>query len=86
MRTFPQTDWIFYKTVIAIGSQDYEIEANVYLECRNVSDPHSVTGKEEKVTASVEGWEMFPSIPEGHRHYELLEAAILEEVESEYST
>lgn len=87
MRTLPKTDWIVYKTVIAIDGQDYDVAADVFLECRNIPDPHSVTGKEEKVTASVEGWNSLPPMDnEQHPSYWKLDSAIREEVEEEYST
>lgn len=81
------TDWITYKTIIALDGVDYEVEANVFIEQRETHDPYSVTGRNEKVTATVEGWTALPPMEdERHPHYNKLDSKIRFEVGEAYNT
>lgn len=71
--SIPETDWITHNFAVRIEDVEYSVLVNVYTE-------RSKRG----TSVNCEGYSMLPEINENHPHWKKLEAAVMEEIETEF--
>jgi hypothetical protein len=82
MTTHTETDWEQFTFPVKVDATEYSITAHVFLVRRHVPNPWYRVPWEERIDATLEGWDSLPEhAPE---HEKELERLIMAEIEERY--
>jgi hypothetical protein len=82
MTTHTETDWEQFTFPSRVGSTEYSVTVHVFLTKSHVRDAHHFPPWQEKIDATLEGWDSLPEhAPE---HEKEIERQIMAEIEERW--
>jgi hypothetical protein len=83
MTTHTETDWEQFTFPAKVESTEYSITVHVFLTISHAPDPHHWPPWQQKIDASLEGFDTLP--PYAPEHEKEIERQIMAEIEERYS-